>query len=151
MNVSAALGDQPFERLSEWMVARFPTPHTPNVMEALGMKLLRQLSSSLVPVERVVTAEQRSELMESRRKMNLSLNVLTELGRCADRTSADANVSPTSRKKPKASQRHSKLDPHPFDCMGIAVPTAEKEVRAAYRDTLLRLQGVFGVRVLLLF
>ena len=116
-------------------------------MEAFGINLLRRLSSSLVPIEKVVTAEQRKELRESRRKMDPSLNALDELGRCADRTSADVNVSPTGRKRPKALARYSKLDPYPFDCMGLTVPTTEHEVRAAYSDILLRLQGIFRVRV----
>ena len=118
-------------------------------MEAFAINLLRQLFSSLMLVERVVTAEQRKELRESRRKMELSLNALEELGRCTDRASADVDVSPTSRKKPKALARHSKLDPYPLDCMGLAVPTTEREVRVAYGDTLLRLQVVFGVRIFL--
>lgn len=150
MDVSLALDDQPFERLSKWIVVQFPTSYTPNVMETFGIKLLQRLSSSLMPVEKVVTAERRSESRESLRKVDLALDILEELGKCADRAPVDVNVSPTSRKKPKALTRHLKLDPCPFDSMGIAVPTTDHEVRVAYDDILLRLQGILGVRVSLL-
>lgn len=149
MDDSLALGDQPFERLSRWTVARFPTSYTPNVMEAFGIQLLQRLSSSLVPVERVVTTEQRNEIREFRRKTDIFLNVLKELDGSTDRASVDVKVSTTSRKKPKASARRLQLDPHPFDCVGITVPTTGHQVHTAYGDILLRLQGVLGVRVFL--
>ena len=146
-NAPLALYDQPFERLSKWAIARFPAPDEPNVMEAFGVKLLQRLSSSILPAERVVTAEQRNELRELRRKSDLSLDALKELDGCADRASADVNVSQTSRKRPKAQARNLQLDPYPFDCVGIPVPTTEREVRTACGDILLQLKGVFGVRV----
>lgn len=116
-------------------------------MEAFGIELVQRLSSSSIAVEKVVTAEQRRELAELRRKVDLSLNVLKELCGCAERIFADVNVSPTTRKKSKASTKHMKLDPYPFDCMEIAVPTTEHEFRAAFGDILLRLQSILGVRV----
>ena len=140
------LDDQAYERLSKWTISRFPTPATTNVMEALGIKLLQRLSSSLISVEGVSTAEHRNELRELRRKVGLSLDVLKELGGYADRVSVGANVSPINRKKPKALARHIQLDPHPFDCMGIAVPMTEDEVRAVCSDILPQLQSILGVR-----
>ena len=141
------LDDQAYERLSKWTISRFPTPATTNVTESLGIKLLQRLSSSLISVEGVSTAEHRNELRELRRKVGFSLDVLKELGGYTDRVSVGANVSPISRKKPKALARHIQLDPHPFDCMGIAVPMTEDEVRAVCSDILPQLQSILGVRV----
>ena len=141
-NAPVALDGQAYERLSKWIVSQFPTSATPNVMEALGIKLLQRLSSSLMSAE-----EHRNELREFQKKVGSSLNVLEELARCADRVSVGANVSPISRKRPKAPVRHIQLDPHPFDCMGIAVPVTEVEVRALCGDILPQLQSVLGVRV----
>ena len=142
-----ALDDQAYERLSKWTIARFPTPTTLNVMEDLGIKLLQRLSSSLMPVEGMSTAEHRNELREFRRKVGLSLNVLKELGGWTDRASVGPNVSPITRKRPKALARHTRLDPHPFDCMGIEVPMTEDEVRAVCGDILPQLQNVLEVRI----
>jgi hypothetical protein len=148
-SVPLALDNQPFERLSKWTIARFPTPDTSNVMEALGIKLLQRLSSSLTRAEKVVTAEQSNELGEFRRKTSLSLNALKELDGCVDRAPASVNMSPTTRKKPKSLARKLQLDPYPFDCAGIPVPTTEHEVRTACGDILLRLKSVLGARIYL--
>ena len=141
------LDDHAYERLSKWAISQFPTPATLNVMEALGIKLLQRLSSSLMSIEGVSTTEHRNELRELRRKLGLSLNVLKELGGLADRASAGANVPPISRKRSKAPAKRIQLDPHPFDCMGIAVPMTEDEVHAVFEDILSRLQNILGVRV----
>ena len=111
------------------------------------MKLLQRLSSSLTAIERVSTTEHCNELKEFRRKLGLSLGVLKELGGCTDPSLADGNVSPVSRKRPKAQARHTQLNPQPFDCMRIAVPTTEREVRAVYGDILLQLQSILRVRI----
>ena len=113
-------------------------------MGAFGIKLLQRISSSLLSVE-----EYRNELGDVRKKVDLSLDVLEELAKCADRVSAGANVSQISRKRPKVPARHIQLDPNPFDCMGIAVPVTEAEVRALFDDILPRLQSVLGVRIFL--
>ncbi|KAF9642477.1 hypothetical protein BDM02DRAFT_3193153 [Thelephora ganbajun] len=148
--ILSTLDGQAYERLSKWIVARFPTPTTTNVMETLGTMLLQRLSSSLMSVEVVSTVEYRNELRDFRRKVGLSLNVLKELGGCADRASVGTNVSPINRKKPKVLVRHPQLDPHPFDCMGIAVPVTEDEARAVCGDILFRLQNILGNYLLIL-
>ena len=146
-NAPLALADQPFERVSKWLIARFPTPDTLNMEEALAIKLLQQLSSSLVPVEGVVSTEHRNELRGLRRVAALSSNALKELGGCTDGGAADANGPSASRKKLKEStKRLAQLDPHPFEYMGIAVPTTEREVRSVCSDILLQLQDILGVR-----
>ena len=142
-----ALDDQAYGRLSKWTIAHFPAPAAHNVMEDLGIKLLQRLSSSLMSVEGVSTAEHRNELREFRRKVGLSLNVLKELGGWTGRAPVGPNVSPITRKRPKAPARHTQLDPHPFDCMGIEVPMTDDEVRAVYGDILPQLRDVLEVRV----
>ena len=146
-----ALDNQAYERLSEWAIARFPTLATLNVMEAFGIKLLQRLSSSLMSVEGVSTTERRNELREFRRQADLSLNVLEELSGWADRLKIGPSASPTSRKRPKALARRVQLNPHPFDCLGIAVPMTEDEVRIVRGDILPRLQRILGVRVSISF
>lgn len=148
---AAALDDQAYERLSKWTVARFPTPATPDVMGALGIKLLQRLSSSLVSVEGVSTQEYRNELREFRKEVGLSLNVLEELDGYADPALVNVHLSPVSRKRPKAPARRTQLDPHSFDCMGIAVPTTEDEVRVVFGKVLSRLQSILEVRASLSF
>jgi len=145
--VSVALDNQAYERLSKWIIAQFPTPVTLNVMDDLGVKLLQRLSSSLMPVEGVSTAERRNELREFRRKVGLSLNVLKELGGWTDRTPAGSNAPAIGRKRPKALVRHAQLDPHPFDCMGIEVPMTEDEVHAVCGGVLPQLQNILEVRI----
>ena len=88
-----------------------------------------------------------NELKEFRRKVGLSLDVLKELGGCTDPASTDRSVSPVNRKRPKARARHTQLNPQPFDCMRIAAPTTEREVRAVYGDILLQLQSILRVRI----
>jgi hypothetical protein len=141
------LDDQAYEKLSKWIVSQFPTPATLNVMEASGIKLLQRLSSSLLSVEVVSTAEHRNELREFRRTAGLSLSVLKELAGCAGRASVDVSAPSVSRKKSKAPTRHIRLDPHPFDCMRIAVPVTEVEVRAVCVDILPQLQNILRVSV----
>ena len=116
-------------------------------MEALGIKLLQQLSSSLMPVEEVATTERRNELREFRRKVGSSLDALKMLGGYMNRASIEINASSAGRKKPKASGRQLKLDPDAFDRMGMTAPTTEGEVRVVCGDILLRLKGILGVRV----
>ena len=115
-------------------------------MEAWGIKLVQQLSSSLVSVEGVSTVEHRNELRKSQRKVDLFLKVLSELGRFADRASVGANLTPVSRKRSNTLTRHIKPDPYPFDCMGIAVPVTEGEVWSVFSDILKQMQSILGVR-----
>ena len=141
------LGDQAYEKLSKWIVAQFPTPATTNVMETMGVRLLQRLSTSLQSVEVALTTQHRNEFRELRRKAGLSLGVLKELVKYADRGSADTNTPAAGRKKLKAPAKHIRLDPHPFDCMGIAVPVTEGEVRALCVDVLPKLQNVLRVSI----
>jgi len=143
------LDNQAYERLSKWIISQFPISAVPNVMEALGIKLLRRLSSSLLPIEAVSTAEHRNELREFRRRVGLSLSVLKELVRCTGRASVNASAPSTSRKKSKAPARHIQVDPNPFDSMKIAVPVTEDEAHAVLVDILPKLQNILRVSAFL--
>ena len=145
------LDDKAYEILSKWIVSQFPTSATPNAMEALGIELLQRLSSSLTSVEGVSTTEHRNELRESRRKVDLYLNVLKELGKNLGQALADTNAPPTSRKRSKAPARHIQFDPHPFDCVRIAVPVTIDEARTVCGDVLSQLQNVLRVSITLSF
>lgn len=114
----------------------------PNVNEALGIRLLERLSSSLMPAERVLPAEQSNELREYGRKMGLSLDALKELDGYVD----GVNVFPTSRKRLKASARKSRPNTDAFHRAKIPVPTTVHEAHTARGDILLLLKGVLGVR-----
>lgn len=143
----AVLDDQDYEKLSKWIVIQFPTPATPNVMETMGVRLLQRLSSSLQSVEVALTTQHRNEFRELRRKASLSLGVLKELAKYLDRGSADIHTPAAGRKKVKTPVKHIRLDPHPFDCMGIAAPVTEGEVRTACVKVLPQLQNVLRVSV----
>ena len=146
--ITIALNDQAHERLSKWTISRFPVTFTPNVMEAWGIKLVQLLSSSLVSVEGVSTAEHRNELRSFRRKVVLFSEVLSELGRFANRASVGANVYPVRRKRGanRLLTGYIQPDPYPFDCMEIAVPATEGEVWSVFRDILTQMQSILGVR-----
>lgn len=143
------LDNQAYEKLSKWIISQFPTSAAANAMEALGIKLIQRLSSSLLSIEAVSTAEHRNELRGFRRRAGLSLSVLKELVGCTGRTSVNASASSTSRKKLKAPARHIQVDPNPFDSMKIAVPVTEDEVRAVFVDILPQLQSILRVSVFL--
>jgi hypothetical protein len=141
-----ALDGQAYEGLSKWIISQFPTSATPSAMETLGVKLLQRLTSSLMIVEGVSTAEHRNKLRKFG-GVGPSLGILEELARCADQISIGAILSPVGRKRPKAPARRIKLDPHPFDCAGIAVPMTDVEARALCDDILSQLHSVLRVRV----
>jgi hypothetical protein len=141
------LDGQAYEGLSKWIISQFPTSATPSAMETIGVKLLQRLASSLMIVEGVSTAEHRNKLRKFGGGVGPSLGVLEELSRCADQFSIGAIGSPVGRKRPKAPARRIKLDPHPFDCAGIAVPMTDVEARALCDDILSQLHSVLRVRV----
>lgn len=147
--VPVVLDNQAYEKLSKWIISQFPTSAAANAMEALGIKLLQRLSSSLPSIEAVSTAEHRNELRGFRKRAGLSLSVLKELAGCTGRTSVNASASSTGRKKLKAPARHIQVDPNPFDSMKIAVPVTEDEARAVFVGILLQLQNILRVSVFL--
>lgn len=146
--VLVASDDSTCERLSKSIVSQFPTASTPDVSEALGIKLLQRLSSSLTSVEAVSNTQHRRELRDFRKKIALSLNALTELSGCAGKALAGADRSPVSPKRLKGRARRMSFNPAPFDCMQVATPGTEDQARAVCGDILFQLQDILEVRSL---
>ena len=146
LTVPVASDDPTYERLSKSIIVQFPTPTTPNILEALGIKLLQRLSASLTSVEVVSKPQHCKELRAFRKKIALAMNVLTELSGCMGKASAGADRSPVSPKRLKGRARRVSLNPDPFNCMKIATPATENQARVVCSDILLQLQGVLGVR-----
>jgi len=109
------------------------------------MKLLRRLSSSLLFAEYPSAADAPPDLRVFWRKVELSFNVIKELEENANSTLTNGNMSPVSRKRSKQTSRNRRIDPIPFDSMGITVPTTDVEVRDAYAGVLSQLQSILEV------
>ena len=54
-------------------------------------------------------------------------------------------VPPVGRKKGKAVTKNRRIDPLPFDSMGITVPATDAEVRDVYVEVLSQLQNILEV------
>jgi len=110
------------------------------------MKLLQRLSSSLLFAEYPSAADAPPDLRVFWRKVELSFNVLKELEQNASDTYTSGNVSPVSRKRSKHAAKNRRIDPLPFDSMGIVVPSTDIEVREARAGLLPQLQSILEVR-----
>ena len=116
-------------------------------MDALGVKLLQRLPSSLMAAEGMVTVGDCNELRGFWGKVALSFGVLEELRGCTDLALADESASTTNRKKQKVSVKHLRLDSGPFNSMGIPAPVTDRDARITYDEILLILKDVLGVRI----
>ena len=79
------------------------------------------------------------------RKVELSFDVLKNLEENVTSTLTGGNVSPVSRRKGKAVTNSRRIDPLPFDSMGITIPTTDAEVRDAYVTVLSQLRSILEV------
>jgi len=140
------LDEEVYEKLSSWIISGFPTPTTPNMTDTLSMKLLQRLSSSLLFAEYPSAADAPPDLRAFWRKVEQSFNILKELGENANNTYTSGNISPVSRKKGKQASKNRRIDPSPFDSMGVAVPSTDVEVRDVYSGVLSQLQSILEVR-----
>ena len=77
--------------------------------------------------------------------MELSFNVLKNLEENAAGALTGGSIPPVSRKKGKAATNNRRIDPLPFDSMGISVPTTDAEVREVYVGVLSQLQSILEV------
>jgi hypothetical protein len=109
-----------------------------------SMKLLHRLSSSLLFAEYPSAADAPPDLRVFWRKVELSFNILKDLEENANNIYASGNVSPVSRKKGKQAYKNRRIDPLPFDSMGIAMPSTDAEVRDVYSTVLSQLQSILG-------
>ena len=133
-----------YAKFSKWIATGFPTSTTPNT-NAIGMRLIQRFSSSLLSAKYPSTADVPTNLRASRRKVELSFDVLENLEENAKGALTGGNISPVSRKKGKAIASNRHIDPLPFDSMGIRVPTTDVEVRDVYVRVLLQLQHILEV------
>ena len=133
-----------YAKFSKWIATEFPTSTTPN-MNAISMQLIQRFSSSLVSAKYPSTADVTFNPRASRRKVELSFDVLKNLEENAKGALTGGNVSPVSRKKGKTATNNRRIDPFPFDSMGIAVPTTDAEVRDVYARVLSQLRNVLEV------
>jgi len=134
-----------YEKLSKWIVTGFPTSATPGMVGTVSMQLLRRLSSSLLFAEYSSAADVPPDLRVFWRKVELSFDVLKNLEENVTSTLTGGNVSPVSRRKGKAVTNSRRIDPLPFDSMGITVPTTDAEVRDVYVTVLSQLRSILEV------
>ena len=134
--------DGAYKKLSTWIVAGLPTPATPNMTDTMSMRLLQRFASSLLFAEYPSAADAPPDLRVFWRKVELSFDVLRNLDENTS-NSTGGNVSPVSRRKGKTVNR--RIDPLPFDSMGIAIPSTDAEVRDVYVRVLSQLQSVLEV------
>ena len=139
------LEERAYEKLSKWVVAGFPTSAMPNIMDTMTMRLLRRFSSSLLFAEYPSAADVPPDLRAFWRKVELSSTVLKNLEENVTSTSTGGKVSPVNRRKGKAVMNSRRVDPLPFDSMGITVPTTDAEVRDVYVTVLSQLRSVLEV------
>jgi len=137
--------ERAYEKLSKWVVAEFPTSAMPNIMDTMGMRLLRRFSSSLLFAEYPSSADVPPDLRVFWRKVELSSSVLKNLEENATSASTRGKVSPVNRRKGKAAMNSRRIDPLPFDSMGITVPTTDAEVRDVYVAVLSQLRTILEV------
>jgi len=114
-------------------------------MNAMNMQLLRKLSSSLLSAKYPSTADTPPNLRAFGRKVELSFSVLKNIEENATGALTGGSISPVSRKKGKAIANNRRIDPLPFDSMGISVPTTDAEVRDTYVRVLSQLRSILEV------
>ena len=126
------------------MVAGLPTSATPNMTDAMSMQLLRRLASSLLFAEYPSAADPPPDLRVFCRKVGLSFDVLRNLEENTS-GSTKGDVLPVSRRKGKAATKNRRIDPLPFDSMGITVPSTDAEVSDVYVRVLSQLRSILEV------
>ena len=114
-------------------------------MNAMSMQLLQKLSSSLLSAKYPSTADMPPNLRAFGRKVELSFNVLENLEENATSALTGGSIPPVGRKKGKAATNNRRIDPLPFDSMGISVPTTDVEVRDTYVQVLSQLRRMLEV------
>lgn len=110
----------------------------------MSMRLLQRLSSSLLFAEYPSAADAPPDLRVFWKKVELSFDALKVLEEHVNGAFASGNMSPTSPKRSKHAKNH-RIDPLPFDSMGIAVPTTDTEARDARIGILTQLQKILEV------
>ena len=110
----------------------------------MSMRLLQRFASSLLFAEYPSAADAPPDLRVFWRRVELSFDVLRNLGESTS-DSTRGNVLPVSRRKGKAVTKSRRIDPLPFDSMGITVPSTDAEVRGVYVSVLSQLRSILEV------
>ena len=131
--------------LSKSIIASFPASAEPN-MNTTSMRILQQFSSSLLSAEHPSTSDETPNLRALRRKSDLSFNILKNLEENASGALTGESASLPGRKRGKTVTNIRRLDPLPFDSMGIAVPNTDVEVRDVYLKVSSQLRNILEVR-----
>ena len=140
------MDEKAYEKLSRWIVSEFPVPTTPNMIDALSMKLLQRLSSSLLFAEYPSAADTPPDLPAFWRKVELSFKVLQDLEANTKGSRIGKTAFPISRRRGEKMTGGSRVDLRHFDSMGINVPITDTEVREVYARVLSELQAILEVR-----
>jgi len=138
------LDEKAYDKLSKWIVSGFPTSTTPNLMDALSVKLLQRLSSSLLFAEYPSAADAPPDLPEFWRKVGLSFKVLQELEADARASRISKAVPPISRKKGGRMTRGSRAGPQ-SDSAEVSVPITGAEACVVRAKLLPELQSILEV------
>jgi len=77
--------------------------------------------------------------------VELSFDILENLEENATGALSGGSIPPVSGKKGKVAINNRRIDPLPFDSMGISVPTTDAEVRDVYVRVLSQLQSILEV------
>ena len=78
-------------------------------------------------------------------KVELSVDILKHLQENTESLLTNKKTSPVSRKKGKTVTSNRRIDPLPFDSMGITVPTTDVEVCDVYVGVLEQLRSILEV------
>jgi len=127
------------------MVAGFPGSATSQTTDTIGVRLLQRFATSLISVEYPSAADVPPNLRVFQRKVELSVDTLKHLQEGTDSVLEDTNTSPVGRKKGKSVTDNHRIDPLPFNYLGIAAPTTDMEIHDACKKVLSQLRGILEV------
>jgi len=113
----------------------------------MSIRLLQRFSSSLLIAGYPTSADVPSDLRAFRKKVELSFNILKDIEENANGALTGERISPARRRKGKVATHNRRIDPLPFDSMGIAVPTTDAEIRDVHIEVLSQLQSILEVCV----
>lgn len=139
----SVVDEHAYEKLTKWVISGFPTPATPKIVDTISMKLLQRLSASLLFAEYPSAADSPPDLRAFWKKVESSFHLLKEL---EEHSNTSGNLSSISHRRSKHSAKNRRIDPLPFDSMGIAVPTTDVELHDTCIGVLAQLQGILEVR-----
>ena len=109
------------------------------------MRLLHRFSSSLLSAEYSSAADVPPNLRVFSRKVELSFDILKQLQEGANYALTGRNTPLVCRKRGKSATSNRRIDPLPFNSMGITVPSTDAEVHGVYVQVLSQLRSILEV------